>query len=159
MKAWVKVDEVLGHPLVWYNRPMAEIIFLWDVYLNISHSLLRTILKAVFAQNIIFNEIYRAEFNKWFKFYISEYHKSKHNFFIRFFGGLERGCRYNIYICKWYKLYKHMYIRKYGILKNTKKKTLYFVLIYFYIISFNSIVVHVHIYITWKWRSYGGFYL
>ena len=85
MKVWVKVDEVLGYPLLWYKRHMAEIIFLWDVYLNISHSLLRTILKAVFAQNIIFNEIYRAELNKLFKFYISEYHKSKYNLFILFF--------------------------------------------------------------------------
>ena len=45
------------------------------------HSLLRTILKAVFVRNIISDEIYQAEFNKRFQFFICE---SKYYLFIHF---------------------------------------------------------------------------
>ena len=45
------------------------------------HSLLRTILKAVSVRNIISNEIYQAEFNKRFQFFICE---SKYYLFIHF---------------------------------------------------------------------------
>ena len=39
-------------------------------FLSKLHSLLRTILKAVSVRNIISNEIYQAEFNKRFQFFI-----------------------------------------------------------------------------------------
>ena len=58
------------------------------------HSLLRTILKAVSVRNFISNEIYQAEFNKRFQFFICE---SKDYLFIPFFflwriKGVGGGC-------------------------------------------------------------------